>query len=410
MKDVFISHVEEDGSTAELLAAELAAAGYSSWLYERDTLVGQSYLSQTRRGIDESRCFILLISPAAIERGHQIDRELVHAHELDLPIIPILKDIDFRSFQEKRPDWHQAIGAIVGVCMSGDAVPTIAPRIIDGLTALGLTTPAQAAEAAAEDRADNSSFASEDAEHDTSNDEIAVLPWDDADGEAVDLTSEEPDGFSANIVHEHAGTGFLADLVMPDDVTEAPERVRVTFSHPLIKPGPCRVEIQVPRSADPVQYLRLPNMIHGYPVVLRVHWLARLPEGSTLTRTFGVTNVPSVRVGNATDVPTSSDSAGILVDRKFIRMVGRGVGLPYIAKKRFRTTRDNQKAMSIVPAVKRDDSPVRRFRRIRIFVPPAPAGIPWVECAFRVDPDGRYTIIVRDPLRRMQVRDMVIVQ
>jgi hypothetical protein len=114
-KDAFICHVEEDRDIAESIATELEAAGCSVWYYERDSIPGLSYLLQTRQAIDEAKCFLFLVSRSAIERYHQVDKELVHAHEVGKHIIPILRDISFRAFRQARPEWHQAIGAVVGI-------------------------------------------------------------------------------------------------------------------------------------------------------------------------------------------------------------------------------------------------------------------------------------------------------
>jgi hypothetical protein len=62
VRDVFISHVEEDAEIAEQIAHALEAAGYTTWYYERNSVPGPSYLVQTGRAIEQSEAFVLKIS------------------------------------------------------------------------------------------------------------------------------------------------------------------------------------------------------------------------------------------------------------------------------------------------------------------------------------------------------------
>ena len=54
MSDIFISYVEEDSSVATQVGDGLQAAGYSTWLYERDSLPGPAYLLQMGEAIDQA--------------------------------------------------------------------------------------------------------------------------------------------------------------------------------------------------------------------------------------------------------------------------------------------------------------------------------------------------------------------
>jgi hypothetical protein len=135
--DVFISHVEEDRAVALELADALDAAGYSTWCYERDTIPGPSYLLQTSRAIAESRAVLVLISPDSLG-SHQVTSEVVRAHEEVRPFIPLLLGISREEFGARQPEWREAIGSAATLDLPVGGVPAVVPRIVDGLTALGV--------------------------------------------------------------------------------------------------------------------------------------------------------------------------------------------------------------------------------------------------------------------------------
>lgn len=412
MKDAFISHVDEDRDIAELIAIELEAAGCSVWYYERDSIPGLSYLSQTRRAIDEAKCFLFLVSPSAIERHHQVDKELVHAHEAGKHIIPLLRDTSFRSFQKARPEWHQAIGAVVGVELTSETIRAVMPRLFGGLRALGIVAAndtGNRSEPVATETDAAPAFVVEDTDVEYSDDDIALAVCDDFDDEI----GEEKDHnyILATVVHEHPKTGFLADAVVSESEFDSSKSLCVAFTHELLKPNPYVVQFQLGSNPDPVQYFRFPELIHGFPVILRVHWLTRLPSWSTFNKSFGVTAVPSIRVKNDQfDLVVNDDAAGILVKGQFNTIIPPGECVPRIQKKRFRTIRDSQRNISVTPAVRRSDGRVQPFPKLKLSVPLAPAGVAWIEFTFRIDPDGRFTLFARDPLHQMKIRDLIVVQ
>jgi hypothetical protein len=135
--DVFISHVEEDREVALELADALDAAGYSTWCYERDTIPGPSYLLQTSRAIEQSRAVVVLISPDSLG-SHQVTSEVVRAHEEVRPFIPLLLGISREEFGARQPEWREAIGSAATLDLPPGGVPDVVPRIVDGLTALGV--------------------------------------------------------------------------------------------------------------------------------------------------------------------------------------------------------------------------------------------------------------------------------
>lgn len=134
--DVFISHAEVDWPVAKELADGLEAAGFSTWLYESQGLPGVSYLQQTGTAVEQSRVFLLVLSRASLE-SKQVDSEVVRAHECGKPIVPILFGVSHAEFQQRRPDWRQALGSATSIQIPTAGVPAIIARVVSGVRALG---------------------------------------------------------------------------------------------------------------------------------------------------------------------------------------------------------------------------------------------------------------------------------
>jgi hypothetical protein len=135
---IFISHVEKDAEIAAEIAKGLEKAGYKTWYYERDSVGGLSYLLQTMQAIERSQAVILLISPNSLS-SNQVTKEVVRTHEAGKPFIPLLHDITHVEFQQRQPEWREAIGSATSVSIPKQGIPIILPRIIDGLASLGVT-------------------------------------------------------------------------------------------------------------------------------------------------------------------------------------------------------------------------------------------------------------------------------
>jgi len=133
---IFISHVEENRAIAEAIARGLQEQGYEAWSYETDTLPGPTYLSQVVDAIEHASAMILIISPESLG-SHQVAREIDVAHEMDRPIIPVLKDITHEKYIQRRPEWRLALGAYTSIAIPSEGVAAIMPRIVRGLEALG---------------------------------------------------------------------------------------------------------------------------------------------------------------------------------------------------------------------------------------------------------------------------------
>jgi hypothetical protein len=140
--DVFVSHVEEDAEVAVRVADALNEAGYSTWLYETDSVPGPSYLLQTSNAIEGSRAVIVLISPHSLG-SNQVTAEVVRAHESTRPFIPVLIGISHVEFANRQPEWKEAIGSATTIAVPSRGVTEVLPRIVDGLKALGIEPTGQ---------------------------------------------------------------------------------------------------------------------------------------------------------------------------------------------------------------------------------------------------------------------------
>jgi hypothetical protein len=154
MSDVFISHVREDSDIALEIARGLEAAGYTTWYYERDSVPGVSYLLTTKRAVEESRGVLLIISAHSLA-SQQMTKEVVRAHESDKPFMPVLRGVSHDEFQQRQPEWREAIGAAASLDIPPTGAAAVLPRIVGGLKALGIypkTPEERAAEARARER------------------------------------------------------------------------------------------------------------------------------------------------------------------------------------------------------------------------------------------------------------------
>jgi hypothetical protein len=388
----------------------LEGAGFSVWTYERDSIPGLSYLRQTHQAIRDARILLLVISADAI-LSHQIDKEVVRAHEDNLPILPVLCNISFAEFRRARPEWHQAIGAAVALQIPPAGFVVALPRLIAGVKALlgdsFTATPEKPARSGSSDAqctiepvADNEGI-----------DETPQPAREQTGEHAAGPESENTEHLVAQFVHEHPATGFLADLLVPATNqwpgTE-PSEVVAVFIHKLLGSMPLKVAIRLSANRqDPVQYLRLAKLVHGYPVILRVHWVERMLRCPALTASAGRDCAPSVQVAASHEQITTRNAAGLVLGGSFTSVIPEGTFLPCVVKKRMRTRRDNQSAISVTPSVMTSTGELLQFPKLSVPVVPAPAKMSWIECTFRVDPDGRYTVWVRDPLRGMRIEDMI---
>ena len=146
MSDIFISHVEEDSDIALEITLGLEEAGYSTWYYELDGIPGASYLLQTGEAVVNSKAVVVVISPHSVG-SRQVTKEVVRAHESDKDFIPVRRGISHIEFQNRQPEWREAIGAATSISIPKEGAASILPRIIAGLKNLGIQ-PATKADSA----------------------------------------------------------------------------------------------------------------------------------------------------------------------------------------------------------------------------------------------------------------------
>jgi len=137
MSDVFISHVEEDAEVALEIALGLEETGYSIWCYEVDNIPGPSYLLQTGQQIDQAKAIVVVISPDSIG-SRQVTGEVIRAHESGKYFIPVRRDISHVEFQNRQPEWREAIGSATSIAVTKEGAASILSRIIAGLKTLGI--------------------------------------------------------------------------------------------------------------------------------------------------------------------------------------------------------------------------------------------------------------------------------
>lgn len=137
MADLFISHAREDNALATRLAEALDRAGYSTWIYSRDSVPGLSYLVQTGQAIRDARCVIILISPASLQ-SHQVTREVIRTHEENKPVMPLLLGLTHDEFARRQSEWREALGSATSLVVPPEGLEPIFPRILAGLSAMGV--------------------------------------------------------------------------------------------------------------------------------------------------------------------------------------------------------------------------------------------------------------------------------
>ena len=84
----FISHSSSDRKKAEEICDSLEARGFRCWMAPRDVRPGQEYGAEIIRGIEASRCLVLVLSQAANESTF-VQREVERAVSKEMPVFPI---------------------------------------------------------------------------------------------------------------------------------------------------------------------------------------------------------------------------------------------------------------------------------------------------------------------------------
>jgi hypothetical protein len=212
---------------------------------------------------------------------------------------------------------------------------------------------------------------------------------------------------AARIVHEWATDGFWADVIVPEGQADDSTEIAISLQHKLLGKDPVRVAIHMPAaSVEPVQYVRLKGFIEEWPLHLRIYRPGRVRDRS-LIRTEGAGNsIPAFRVSRTAAGVVAEEAVGYLSGDRFRELIAPGTKLPCVVSRRFVTARAFQQKIVVIPAISRSTARIDSLSRICVAVAPAEAKVAWLQVTFRVDPDGRLTVICRNPLRDMQIEDV----
>jgi hypothetical protein len=130
--NVFISHADEDSETAARVAEILEEHGYSTWYYERDTLPGISYVTQSADGIGRSDAFLVLVSSHALA-SHDVAQEVEQAGAQARRFLPILAGVSAAQAQRRRPEWRSVLEAAAPVELQEKDVRPMVERLMKSL-------------------------------------------------------------------------------------------------------------------------------------------------------------------------------------------------------------------------------------------------------------------------------------
>jgi len=136
MTAIFVSHAEEDQRPAIELARGLEAAGLKAWYYERDRIVGLSYLGSIVNAIESSDAVLAVLSVHAF-RSHHMERELIYAYERNYAFIPALLGVTHAEFEAAKREWGFMFGAATSIVVQADNVAASVSSIVKGILTLG---------------------------------------------------------------------------------------------------------------------------------------------------------------------------------------------------------------------------------------------------------------------------------
>lgn len=108
--EVHISLTGGESLIARRLARQLESNGFATWFYQRDALPGVPLPRQVETSLQSTRAALLLISRAALSSASFADEVMV-AHRLGRPCLPVLVDMSLEEFASHQPIWRPALGA-----------------------------------------------------------------------------------------------------------------------------------------------------------------------------------------------------------------------------------------------------------------------------------------------------------
>lgn len=135
--EVHISETSSESLLAKRLAKELEAHGYATWYYQRDALPGIPLARQTHESLQSTRSALLLISRSSVA-SEDFAEEVLVAHRLGRPSLPILVDMSLEEFQVLQPIWRPALGSSAIIELDRDDISKTSARILSAIQQLGI--------------------------------------------------------------------------------------------------------------------------------------------------------------------------------------------------------------------------------------------------------------------------------
>jgi hypothetical protein len=87
--DVFLSYAHKDNHRRKRVQKALEERGLSVWVDKRGIQPGSLWQEAIQRGIDDSCCVVVILSPDALTSRH-VAREINYAESQNKPIFPVL--------------------------------------------------------------------------------------------------------------------------------------------------------------------------------------------------------------------------------------------------------------------------------------------------------------------------------
>lgn len=398
----FREHLSEAVGRCDVLLAVIG----TQWL----NAAHQRGARKGRRRLDDPADLVRIEIQSALERRIPVVPVLVGnaAMPLEEELPPELRPLAYRNAAEIRPgrDFRDHVERLVRDLESIRAARVEAGQRSDPTAHCDRETERGVAAQAARGGGSRTTPDSAQAPHPASIDELdeetpeLSVPGDwDAEGPVDFGEVDETAALTAHVVHMSEAVGCLADLTLPQDLSS--DRIDIAFRLPADDGVLTRISLDISqRRTEPVRYFCLNGLKLGpewwtneRPVMLRVY--RSLLEGTSRR----MEPQPGVRIARHGAEPVAGDDVGVLVKERFRPVIRAGASLPCLRKSRVRTSRDNQRAMRLVPAIVSDGT----NRRVLPTLAPrvgaiAKAGVAWVELSMRIDPDGRLTIWARDPI------------
>ncbi|NUQ63464.1 MAG: TIR domain-containing protein [Pirellulales bacterium] len=359
-------------------------------------VIGPKWVSLTdesgNRRLDHDEDFVRIEIEAALDRDIPIIPLLIHGASMpragELP--ETLRNLAYRHALEvhRDPDFGASVRHLIKQL---ERVLTSQPaRPVPPSAKAGCEKTRAAAEVAG-------GRESESGEETTGLSDIAA--WDESENGKA---SEEPE-LTATVAHMHQSVGTLADLILREGFAEKTGRISVAFADPL-SPGHRlrRVLLDLSRRPeDAVRYLRLSGLRLGnewwdesHPVLVRVYRLDRV------TSWISAEKAPCARLAIWEKPPVglvTGESVGCMKGGKFTSVIDAEARVPCIVTRRIKTTKPNQTQIHVRTAAASQEGARFLGASLVVGVLPAPAGEAWIDCAFRVDQDGRVTVTARCP-------------